>query len=182
MIPRLILTATLLQIGGWAQLQLFHFDGTNDIPVAGLYDAGTAATCDKLVTRFHIRNVGPQDVSVLINVAGSGFTFAVNGLNPSKIASQQQLEFDVTFTPTATADFAATITASALSAIIKAKGIAAPCVSFDSTQLSAGAAADFGIIAWGNTISKSVTLSNPSTSGPLSVGSVTVSGDAFQGP
>src|SRR4029077_20836397 len=83
MMHRMILALAFLLPAAWAQLQLFHFDGTTDAPVGNLYDAGTAATCDKLVVRFHIRNIGPQGVSVFINVAGAGFSFSVNGLNPS---------------------------------------------------------------------------------------------------
>src|SRR5207302_6873914 len=103
MIARAILGLALLQLGASAQLQLFHFDGTTDTPIGSLYDAGTAATCDKLAARFHIKNTGIQSVSVFINVTGTGFSFAVNGLNPSVIATQQQIEFDVSFTPTTTA-------------------------------------------------------------------------------
>ena len=106
MMPRLILAFAFIP-AAWAQLQLFHFDGATDTPVGNLYDAGTAATCDKLVVRFHIRNTGPQGVSVFINVAGAGFTFSVNGLNPSIIPPFHglidELEFDVSFTPTAAA-------------------------------------------------------------------------------
>jgi hypothetical protein len=181
MMPRLILTLGLLQLGAWAQLQFFHFDGTTDTPVTGLYDAGTAATCDKLVVRFHVRNVTTQDISVLINVAGTGFTFAVNGLNPSKIAAQQQLEFDVSFTPATTAAYSATITANSLSASIRATGIAAPCLSFGQTQLSAGAAADFGQVEWGSSLQKTFTLTNPSNT-TLTVPVPKLSGPAFQGP
>lgn len=182
MIRRLVLAGAFLEFGAWAQLQLLHFDGTNDVLVASLYDAGTAATCDKLVTRFHIKNLGTQDVSVLINVAGTGFSFSVNGLNPSKIGAQQEIEFDVSFTPTTTAVYSAAITANSLSAAIRATGIAAPCVTFGGTQLSAGATADLGQVEWGTTVAKSFTLTNSSNTTALPVSLIQVSGDAFQGP
>jgi len=185
MMPRMILALALVQLGAWAQLQLFHFDGTTDIAVGNLYDAGTAATCDKLVVRFHIKNTAPagtQGVSVFINVSGTGFSFAVNGLNPSIIAAQQELEFDVSFTPTTTAVYSATITANSLSAAIQATGIAAPCVAFGQTPLTAGATADFGQVGWGATTAGTFTLTNPSNTAPLAVSLLSVSGAAFQGP
>lgn len=182
MIARLILAGALLTLGASAQLQLFHFDGTTDIAVGSLYDAGTAATCDKLVTRFHIKNMSTQSISVLMNVSGSGFSFAVNGLNPSILGAQQEVEFDVSFTPTTTAVYSAAITANSLSAAIRATGIGAACVSFNQVQLSAGATADLGLVEWGSATAKTFTLSNPSTNAPLSVNSVQVTGAAFQGP
>jgi hypothetical protein len=182
MIARSILALAFLQLGASAQLQLFHFDGTTDTPIGSLYDAGTAATCDKLVARFHIKNTGAQSVSIFINVTGTGFGFAVNGLNPSVIATQQQLEFDVSFTPTTTAVYSATVTANSLSATIRATGIAASCVAFGQTPLSAGATADLGLVEWGSSAARTFTLTNPSSTSPLAIPLLTVSGAAFQGP
>ena len=190
MIARTILAAAVLQLAASAQLQLFHFDGTNDIPIASLYDAGTAATCDKLVIRFRVKNAGTAAANILINVAGSaGFTYSVNGLNPSLVPSQQELEFDVAFTPAANLTYSATITANSLtaaanslSATLRATGIAAPCVSFAAAPLSAGGTADFGNANSGASVSKTFTLTNPSSSAPLTVNTISVSGQEFQGP
>lgn len=185
MIPRVIFALAFLQLCASAQLQLFRFDGTTDTPVGNLYDAGTAATCDKLVVRFHIKNAanaGTQGVSVFINVSGAGFSFSVNGLNPSIIAAQQELEFDVTFTPTATLTYSAIIMANSLSAKVMAAGIAAPCVLFNQAPLGAGGTADFGQVEWGTSVARTFTLTNPSSAAPLAVPLPVVSGSAFQGP
>ena len=182
MIVRTILAAALFEFGAMAQLQLNYFDGANDTPIAGLFDAGSAAPGDKLDLRFHIRNLGTAPATVqTIVVAGSGFRLSAQPLLPYVLASQATVEFRIAFSPTSPGAYSAAVTVNTTTVTIRVSAIAAALLSFGQTQLGAGGVADFGQTEWGTTITKSFTLTNP-TPEPMAIGSVAVSGDAFSGP
>jgi Abnormal spindle-like microcephaly-assoc'd, ASPM-SPD-2-Hydin len=183
MIGRAILAAALLPIGAFAQLQLFQFNGTVETAVGPFYDAGSAASGDTVDIRFRIKNVGPGPATVL-TVAVDGPGFKVSSPPPPSyiLASQLEVEFHVSFSPTGSGPYSASL---ALNTIVvttlRGTGIPAALLSFGSTQLTAGATADFGQIEIGASVAKTFTLTNPNST-PVSIAVVSVTGAGFQGP
>ena len=183
MIARAILAAALLPIGAFAQLSLFQFNGTVETAVGATYDAGNAASGDTLDIRFRIKNTGSGPATVqTIAVNGTGFKLSSPPLLPSILASQAEVEFHVSFSPTGSGAYSASL---ALNTIVvttlRATGIPAALLSFGSTPLTAGATADFGQIETGSSVAKTFTLTNPNST-PVSIGVVSVTGAGFQGP
>src|ERR1039457_6515222 len=151
MIARAILAAALLPIGAFAQLSLFQFNGTVETAVGATYDAGNAASGDTLDIRFRIKNTGSGPATVqTIAVNGTGFKLSSPPLLPSILASQAEVEFHVSFSPTGSGAYSASL---ALNTIVvttlRATGIPAALLSFGSTPLTAGATADFGQLETG---------------------------------
>ncbi len=182
MIARIVLCAALLQIGAFAQLQLVEYNGTTEIPVTGLLNAGTAAPGDTLDIVFRVRNTGTAPATVqTIVVTGYEFQISAQPLLPYVLATQAEVEFHVAFSPTTPGLYSAVIAVNSVNVTITASAIPAALLSFGGTPLGAGATADFGQIQWGTSIAKTFTLSNPN-SVSVSVGAISVSGAAFQGP
>ena len=55
MLRKLIL-ASFFALPAYAQVQLYQFDGTNETPVAAVYQVASAAPGDNIETRFRVRN------------------------------------------------------------------------------------------------------------------------------
>jgi hypothetical protein len=183
MIRRAILVAALLPIGAFAQLQLFEFNGTIETAVGATYDGKDTASGDTLDIRFRIKNLGTGPATVqTIAVNGTGFKLSSPPLLPSTIASQLFVEFHVSFSPTGSGPYSASL---ALNTIVvttlHATGIPAALLSFGTTPLTAGATADFGQIEIGASVAKTFTLTNPNST-PVAIAAVSVTGAAFQGP
>ncbi len=182
MIARLAFIAALLQISAAAQLQLFEYIGTVETSVTGVINAGTAAPGDTLDIVFAVRNTGLAPATVqTIDVAGYEFQLSAQPLLPYILATQAEVQFQVAFSPTTPGLYSAAITINTTSVTITASAIPEALLSFGGTQLPAGATADFGQIQWGTSIGKTFTLSNPNSTA-VTVGAITVSGAAFQGP
>ncbi len=182
MTGRVILAAALLQTGAWAQLQLLSYDGTTETPLAALYNAGSAAPGDTLNLRFRVKNLGAAAATVqTISVAGSGFKLTSPPLLPYTLASQNEVEFGVGFSPTGPGSYSAALSVNTVSSTIFATAVPAALVSFGLAQLATGATANFGQTQFGTTISQTFTLMNPN-SVSVTENAITVTGAAFRGP
>ncbi len=163
---------------------LLSFNGTTEMPVGATYDAGSVAPGDTLDMRFRIKNmgVGPTTVQTITLSSGTGFQLQ-QPLLPYILAPQAEVEFYVFFSPPGSGPFSATLAVNTIGVTkISATG-AAPValLSFGMAQLTTGSTADLGQIEIGTSVTKTFTLTN-SNSAPVSIGSIAVTGVAFQGP
>lgn len=179
---RAIILAALLPVAALAQIQLFQFDGTTETPVGSLYQLPTSAPGDNTETRFRVRNNGTGPVTLqTLSVAGTNFRISSQPTLPYIIASGQFTDFKVMFSPTAIGSYSANLQVNSVLVLLRSSVAAAASLSQGSTMLSAGATVDFGKIQRGTGTALGFTLSNPNNTA-VTVSSIAVSGDGFQGP
>lgn len=185
MIQRLIFALLSLPCAALAQLKLFTFDGTAELPVGALYEMGSTATGDTAETRFRVRNTGSSAVAIqTIQPLGTGFSLSSGPSLPYTLAPTAAVDFRVKFQPALPGSYSANLTVNDISAILHATGVAAAAVALDTASgrmmLSSGTAIDFGRVQKGSAATKTFEIGNTG-SGKLTVSSVTVTGDAFRG-
>lgn len=188
MIARVLLFAAVLPLSALAQLQVFQFDGTNDNSIGPLVNVGTAAPGDTVKTRFHVRNTGAGPVVLqTLSLSGQGFNIASAPSLPYTLSPYVNLaseaEVDVNFSPAATGSFSAVLMVNTLTVNLEGTAAAAATITLSGSQtaLVAGAPINFGSVDVGSSQTQTIVLSN-STSGAITVGSITVSGAGFTGP
>ena len=184
MIGRMLLCCSILPLAALAQIQVFLFDGTNETPVAGLVDVGSASAGDTLETRFHVRNTGAgAAIFQTLSIAGSGFRITTAPSLPYTIAPGSFAEFRVAFNPTAIGTYSAFLTVNTIN--ITLRGIVTPSavltLGSGNTPLAAGAVIDFGPVQRGSSRLQILTLTN-AASASLTVNTLAVSGAGFRGP
>ncbi len=179
---KILLAFLLLLPSAFAQLQLFTFDGTSEHPIGLAYDLGTAAVGDAKNVRLRVRNTG--DVSVplqTIAVAGPGFSIFSRPSPGYILAPTAAADFQVQFLPAALGSYSASLTVNTLDIVLRGSASAAAILSLDQTPLLSGAKVDFGRILRGGSSLKTFSLSNTTTV-PITVGTVAVTGAGFRGP
>ncbi len=190
MIPRTLLFAVLLPLAALAQVQVFEFDGTNDIPVGSLVNVGTAAPSDTIQRRFHVRNIGAGPATFgTLSLSGQGFSIASAPSLPYTLAPYvglvSEAEFDIDFTPSTAGSFSAFLLVNSINIVLQGTSAPAASLTFSGSQipLLAGSAVNFGSEAVGTTATQGFVLSNSSSaSASVTVSSVAVSGSGFLGP
>jgi hypothetical protein len=182
MIARLLPLTVLLCAPVFAQLQLLQFDGSTETPVSQLYQLAAAAPGDAVETRFHVRNFGAGAVNINnLSVTGAGFRISSQPSLPYILAPGAFFEFRVVFSPTATGSYSANLLVNTISVTLRGAAVANAVLSNGSIALAAGATIAVGTTEPGTTLTRALTLSNPS-SGSITVSSVVVTGTDFRGP
>jgi Abnormal spindle-like microcephaly-assoc'd, ASPM-SPD-2-Hydin len=180
----LLLTATLLPLSAFAQIQVFEYNGSTETPVNGLYNVGSASPGDTIQTRFRVRNVGVATATLQkLSLGGSGFQITAAPSLPYIIAPGSETEFDVSFAPTAFGTYSAFMAVNTLNITLQGNSVASAVltVAGSNTPLAAGATVQFGSVTVGQSAQQVFTLSNPGTT-TLTVHSIVVSGTGFSGP
>lgn len=176
----------LLPAAALAQLQISAFDGINEQPISGLYDAGTVAIGDSIEIRIRVRNLGATALNIqTLAVAGTAFTITARPTLPYVLAPGSPVDFRVGFTPTGLGSFSASVAVNSQTVFLRAiAALAAEVAQGTSTSrvvVPGGATLDLGRVQRGQTGQMQMFLHNPGTQ-PLRVASVTVSGEGFAGP
>ncbi|HLH00047.1 MAG TPA: choice-of-anchor D domain-containing protein [Bryobacteraceae bacterium] len=181
---RLLLLLASVPLAGLAQIQVVQFDGTTETAVGSLYNVGSVAPGDTLLTRFRVRNTGAGAATLqTLSLAGSGFQFAAAPSLPYVIAPGSEAEFKVNFTPTTTGTFTAFLVVNSIDITLQgaASSAASLMLAGSQTPLSAGAVVDFGSVTRGGSKVQAFLLFN-AASANVTVASVVVTGTAFRGP
>ena len=188
MVRHALLIAVLAPLSGFAQLQVYEFDGTNDTPLSSLTTIGPIAPGATTETRFHIRNMGSGPVPLnTLTLWGAGFTIASQPSLPYVIAPYvgppSQVEFDINFSPEITGSFGAFLGVNSLNFALQGLSELAASVTISGSQtpLSPGATVNFGAVTVGSSHAQDFVLTNASRTS-LTVDSVTLSGAGFSGP
>lgn len=176
---------TLLLIGlvpfaAEAQLTIYAENGTETL-VGSSFQFGQIAVNTTSAVTFRIYNTGSMPVSTNVFLNGAGFTFVAPPLPdtiPPHSTAPQSLNITVSFTPTSTASFSASLQVNSLSVILQGSGVAAP--SFTSVSgCSTSAPYNFGSVKGSGTCSFSLANLNPQA---ITVPSIIIIGQGFTGP
>ncbi|HZU25115.1 MAG TPA: choice-of-anchor D domain-containing protein [Bryobacteraceae bacterium] len=181
---RSVLLVLALPLAALAQIQVSYIPDSGSaqvIPVAGTEDVGTIAAGTTASLHFQILNSGQNATSIgTVNV--NGFDFAVPDPPPLHytLAPGSTLDFHVAFAPVQPNDYRALLTIDSFSALLVGHAVAIPeladatgatwqagdVIAFPKTQVAASTAKSFSVV-------------NP-WSTPLTISTMTVSGDSFQ--
>lgn len=184
MIGRTLLLASLLPLAGFAQIQLFQFDGTSENPVGSTFDVGSAAPGDTLVTRIRVRNTGTGPATFeTLSLAGVGFQISTAPILPYILAPDSEAEFRVAFSPPVTGSYSASLAVNSINVALRGTAVeqASVMLAGGHTPLIAGSVVDFGSVARGTSQLQGFMLLN-ATSANITVNTLTVSGAEFRGP
>src|ERR1035437_5534976 len=150
-----LLFALLLPIAVEAQLAIYAVSGGTETVVGSSYNFGQVPLSTASSVQFRIYNTGSAPVAVTVVLSGAGFTFTSPLLPytiPPNSMATQTLNITVSFTPTSTASFSASLQISSLSVILLGSGVTAPTLTSVS-GCSASVPFNFG----------SVPVNNPAT-------------------
>jgi hypothetical protein len=177
---RLVLLA-LAPLAALAQLQVFVVvDKDVERPLGAIFDVGSAAAGDMIVTRFRVRGTGTMQTKP--TVAGVGFSLGDYPMLPYTLVAGASVDFTVWFAPKDAGEFSASLTVNGVSSLLRGKAVAAAEVQIESAvALRAGETVEFGRVERGATAARRFYLLNR-TGGWLRVAVVGVEGPAFSGP
>jgi hypothetical protein len=182
--PVFFLATLMFPLAGFAQLQLYLFDGTNETPVGLTYDLGTAAPGDTIETRFRVRNLSTAAVTIQnISIPGPQFSIAAAPSLPYILAPGAPADFRTAFSAAQTGAYSAILAVNNLTVTLSATvtNEAGLYLAGSTTPLLAGTTIDFGRTLRGTSTSQAFVLKN-NGSKILNVGKVAVTGAAFRGP
>ena len=169
-----------------AEMKLFVVEQGAEHAVADSYDIGTVAPKDVLDTSFRVRNSSASaDWLQGLNIAGSGFSFAVLPALPVQLAAGAAADFVVRFSPSDTGSYSAYLNINGVRTVLL--GTAKVTLSLarlegtSGTVLTNGDSVDFGSVERGSQATQRFELANM-TGQPLTVQQLAVSGAVFHGP
>ncbi len=170
-----------------AELKLYVVESGTENAVGDSFTMPTTAAGDYTDTVFRLRNTGSSAVSLYgLNVAGSGFTFASLPSLPVNVASNGTVDFTIRFQPVTSGTYSAylNVNGSRLTVLVATAGssYAVTLVNESSAvELRTGDTVAFGTVTTSSSASRQFSISNP-TLQPVTINTVTVSGDSFSGP
>ena len=169
----------LLPLAAQAQLTMNAVNGTTETAVTSTYQFGQVPLNTTLSVQFQIYNTGSAAVSVNIaTLSGTGFTFEYPPVIPYPIPPNSAAAENiwVSFTPTSTASFSASLQVGSLSVILLGSGVTAPTLTS-----AAGCSGNFGNVPLGSTTTCTFTLANLNPQA-ITVTAIAVNGLGFSGP
>ncbi len=181
MIRHALWIAALLPLSAFGQLQVFVLNGGNLTAVGSTLNVGSATVGDTIQTQFRVQNPGSQAAPLVVSLSGEGFTIAC--APAPNVPPGEESAFCVDFTPQIFGSFSAIMYVNDISITLTASAVASASVtvSGSTAAIAAGAAVSFGSVVINQSQTQTFVLYN-STSGSLTVNSVTVSGAGFSGP
>ena len=183
---RLVGFALLLPWALAAQLKYYVVAGDTEQPLAASYSLGTAVVGEVIDTTFRVRNPSDGTLRAVMNVAGTGFTFASLPAWPPDVPAGGLLDFVVSFQPPTPGSYSAYLNINGVRVSVL-QGLAAQGVTLTVIgggvigELTAGDTINFGSVAVGGSALKQFELRNP-TDQALTVSALAVGGNAFRGP
>jgi hypothetical protein len=178
-----LLVFAMLTAAANAQLVIHAVTGGTETVVGSSYDFGQVAIKATSNVQFRIYNNGSTPVAVNVFLSGAGFTFTSPLLPysiPPNSTVTQTLNITLSFTPTSTAGFSASLQVNGLSVILLGSGVTAPTLSSVS-GCSSSVPFNFGSVAVGSSVACTFALQNLNPQA-ISVASVGVNGLGFAGP
>jgi hypothetical protein len=172
-----------------AQLAIYAVNGTTQTIVGSSYQFGQVAINTTSNVQFQIFNTGSAPVVInTVTLGGAGFTFEYPLSLPTSIPANstvaQALKVWVSFTPTSTATFNASLTISsaggAVSVILYGSGVTAPTLASVSGCSGSGSF-NWGSVPMNNAASCTFALQNLNPQA-VTVASVVIIGLGFTGP
>ena len=182
---KLLLLACALATPLAAQLQVSLFDGGTEKPLAAVNNLGSVTMGDIADFTFHARNDSAAGMALqILGVTGQAYFLGDHPAVNTIVASHNYVTFHVLFAPTSTGSYGATLTVNGATYLMSAVSVPAPTLSISTSPtvaLASGATIDFGKVQRNRSTAVTFRLANNTTS-PLTVQSIAVRGDAFQGP
>jgi hypothetical protein len=166
-----------------AQLALFTVTATGEVPLGSSYDFGRVAQGDSKDARFRARNTS-NTVPLRIfnaNTSGGAFSMVDRRSLPFDIPPGGFQDLYVRFTAGAPAAYSSALLVNSTNIALGGTSVAAPAFSVVSGCAFAGSAIDFGRLEIGQSRTCGFSLQN-SSSEPLTISTLRVSGSAFQLP
>jgi hypothetical protein len=173
----------LLPVAVEAQLVIHAVNGGTETVVGASYNFGQVALNTASNVQFRIYNMGSAPVAVTVFLSGAGFTFTSPLLPytiPPNSSVTQALNITVSFTPTSTASFSASLQINSLSVILMGSGVTAPTLTSVS-GCSSGVPFNFGSVPVNSSANCTFALQNLNPQA-ISVPSVVINGLGFTGP
>lgn len=132
-----------------AQLQILALTPEGPQPMERSYDLGRTAVGDPLRLDVRLHNQGTAAVTVQsVRIAGAGFALIGAPSSSLVLPAGQMTEFQVRFLPTGSGSYSANLTVNERAIILRASGMGAPSVSYETDgvrrQVSAGQTIDCG--------------------------------------
>jgi hypothetical protein len=183
-IRRLLLLACLGAGSVPAQLSLFVVQGNSEGPINGQYGFGTVSMGDVRDIPFRLRNMGTSTTPLtVLSLGGVDFAFVSPPAIPQNVLGGAAVDFTVRYQPSAPSS-SATFTADGVSAVFYGRALSAGTVSLDDGSdalhlLMADAIINFGSAVRATTVTRRIVVSNPSTSGKISINNVVALGASF---
>lgn len=178
-----LLFALLLPIAVEAQLAIYAVSGGTETVVGSSYNFGQVPLSTASSVQFRIYNTGSAPVAVTVVLSGAGFTFSSPLLPytiPPNSMATQTLNITVSFTPTSTASFSASLQISSLSVILLGSGVTAPTLT-SASGCSTSTPYSFGSVPTGSSATCTFALQNLNPQA-ITVASVVINGLGFTGP
>lgn len=165
-----------------AELQLLIVDQGVETPAGPVYELGQVASGDLRTARVRIRNTGEAGLAITrYSASGTGFSLSGPSL-PFSILGGAFRDLTLHFRAEAPAHYSANVQVNGASVLVLAEVVApAELTASEPCQASAPFTIAFGEIAQGVSLNCTFQLTNPS-SASLTVASLSVEGDAFEGP
>ncbi len=162
----------------FGQFELYQVDRNVEHPVGAVLQLGAVGPAETATAQFRIRNVttSPAALSFLA-VRGTGFALAAPPVLPAGLASQQAVEFTVTFQANAVGTYSAALDSEGIAVILTATVV--PSLTFQSEGATLSAAGlNFGRVEAGSTASQRITVTNL-TALPLLAPIISIQGAGF---
>lgn len=165
----------------FGQIQFLLVDAPgSEKPVSTMFQVGAVPVGDRVDTVFRVRNTSQTQLVIrTLTLAGAAFSISGQPSLPHTLAPGLNMDFTVRFAPKDYGSYSANLAVNGIGLLLAGSSTAAPVVSVDGTQRSAGSSIDLGLAERGASTSKTFRLEN-TTSERVRIQTVTIAGKHFK--